>query len=455
MSAVGFPQLPSESYSGSSSYSEIFHTHRLSVQSHLKGQLNNDEPLLPSYLPPTSYWTAEEKDLFFHGLSIYSRLRPDLIAAHINTKNTIEVCLYLHCLQAAATENCDVISEGTGMPINPPAMELSEKWIRQEEILAGAVKGHDSCSWRADSDGVQAQSKCTCPAIGIDASGSFSKANAYLNHLDSICLTTQETIIREPLIKSQDMRLQSQMDLLEENAEGGPSNYGLAQDLGRLDNIQNVDKSSALLTPRFQNMVENDDSLINDKILQRQLKKRLYMRRKRAEKSGKPVDPVSIRLRPGREKKIRKPSKPRPKKYSTKNKVKVDSDAEDEDNMYEPHSKSGTTRPYRLKNFFQENGIDAQMLSDMDLDLFHLSTVARLLRLFNSINDPESSPDTVSISARTIQLFSDVTREFLSEIIRRAVVTKEQEIRMKRMMPVWKYERDEVRRVFTGHLFLL
>lgn len=186
------------------------------------------------------------------------------------------------------------------------------------------------------------------------------------------------------------------------------------------------------------------------------------MRRKRAEKSGKPVDPVSIRLRPGREKKIRKPSKPRPKKYSTKNKVKVDSDAEDEDNMYEPHSKSGATRPYRLKRFFQENGIDARMLSHMDLDLFHLSTLARLLRyvptyfhssttkimsfrrLFNSINDPENSLDTVSISARTIQLFGDVTRDFLSEIIRRTVVTKEQEIRMKRMMPVWKYERDEV-----------
>lgn len=240
MSDVGLPQLPPESDSGSSSYVDIFHKHQLSVQSHLKGRLNNDEPLLPSYLPPTSYWTAEEKDLFFHGLSIYSRLRPDLIAAHINTKNTIEVCLYLHCLQAAATENRDVISEETWMPINHPAMELSEKWIRHEEILAGAVTGHDSCSWRADNDGVQAQSRCTCPAVTIDISGSFSKANAYLNHLDSTCLTTQESIVREPLIKSQDIRLQSHMVSLGENAEAGPSNHGHARDLGRLDSIQGM-----------------------------------------------------------------------------------------------------------------------------------------------------------------------------------------------------------------------
>ncbi len=240
MSDVDFPQIPFETISGSSSYVDIFREHQLFVRNHLKGQLNNDEPLLPSYLPPTSYWTAEEKDLFFHGLSIYSRLRPDLIAAHISTKNTIEVCLYLHCLHAAATENHDVVLENTGKDINPPALELSEKWIRHEEILAGTMKGHDSCSWRADSDGVHAQSRCTCPAITIDMSSSSSKANAYLNHLDSTCLTTQESIIREPLIKSQDLRLQSQAILLEKNDQAGPSEYDNTRDQGQPHGIRGM-----------------------------------------------------------------------------------------------------------------------------------------------------------------------------------------------------------------------
>ena len=147
-----------------------------------------------------------------------------------------------------------------------------------------------------------------------------------------------------------------------------------------MEDVEDVDKSSPLFSSSLQEMAVEEDSLINDKILQRQLKKRLYMRRKRAEKSGKPLDPISIRLRPGREKKIRKPPKPRPKKYSTKNKDKINSYENNEDNIYETHSKSGATRPYRLKKIFQENGIDAQMLSEMDLDLFHLSTLARLLR---------------------------------------------------------------------------
>lgn len=60
------------------------------------------------------------------------------------------------------------------------------------------------------------------------------------------------------------------------------------------------------------------------------------------------------------------------------------------------------------------------------------------------MNDLTGPLDAVSISAHTIQLFADITKEFVSEVMRRAVITKEQEVRLKRTMKVWKYERDEV-----------
>ena len=48
-----------------------------------KGSLNDEQPLIPSFSPPSSYWSSDEKDLFFHGLAVYSRFWPDLIAESV------------------------------------------------------------------------------------------------------------------------------------------------------------------------------------------------------------------------------------------------------------------------------------------------------------------------------------------------------------------------------------
>ena len=48
------------------------------------------------------------------------------------------------------------------------------------------------------------------------------------------------------------------------------------------------------------------------------------------------------------------------------------------------------------------------------------------------------------ISAQSIHLFHAITEEFVSEMVCRTIVSKEQEIRMKRTMPVWKYEAKKV-----------
>jgi hypothetical protein len=199
-----------------SSYAVSFREHQESVRRHLQGQLDVGQPLLASYLPPVSYWTSEEKDLFFHGLTIYSRLRPDLIAAHIKTKNTLDVCVYLDCLQTVASREPD---ETTGGYMTEPAMELSDDWIAQEDMLAESVIGLESCSWSASKDGIYPQPSCICPPIKSDIATSPSPTSAYFNHLDSICLMTQEGIIREAASKPFELDPGAQTSVAEENPD--------------------------------------------------------------------------------------------------------------------------------------------------------------------------------------------------------------------------------------------
>lgn len=68
------------------------------VRAHLAGK-DKSGRLPPSFLSPSAHWTSAEKDIFFHALAIYSRLRPDLIAEEIKTKTVVDVCLYIHCLE--------------------------------------------------------------------------------------------------------------------------------------------------------------------------------------------------------------------------------------------------------------------------------------------------------------------------------------------------------------------
>lgn len=127
------------------------------------------------------------------------------------------------------------------------------------------------------------------------------------------------------------------------------------------------------------------------------------MRRRRAQAAGRTFISDAIKLRPGRPKRLRKPSKPRPTKYKTKGKNntvsisnyetvdELEADSEhtparsvsepmDEDGEYEMRSQGGITKPYRIRNLCLQNGLDGQTLVGMDLNFFHLSTIGRLLR---------------------------------------------------------------------------
>ena len=64
----------------------------------------------------------------------------------------------------------------------------------------------------------------------------------------------------------------------------------------------------------------------------------------------------------------------------------------------------------------------------------------RLHRLYGSLNDLNE----ISISADTIQLIVAILKEFISEVVRGSLISKEQELRLKGTLKVWKYNQNEV-----------
>ena len=190
------------------SYLAQFRVHQKFVQAHLKGTLNVEQPLPTAFSPPSSYWSSDEKDLFFHGLAAYSRFRPDLISESIKTKTVLDVCLYLDILQTASSS---IPSEIHGSPTSSfePAMEVSSAWIQNEESFAASLTQYDSCSWilesaEGETENPENPSRCVCSPQSllvdytpVDHSSHTELRNSYLSHLDCTCLLVLEKIVRE------------------------------------------------------------------------------------------------------------------------------------------------------------------------------------------------------------------------------------------------------------------
>ncbi|KAH9851811.1 hypothetical protein C2E23DRAFT_224982 [Lenzites betulinus] len=131
-------------------YLTLFSKHLDVVRGHLAGRIGPEaEPLPASWYAPNAYWTSSEKDLFFRGLAIHSRLRPDLIAEEVKTKTVPDVCVYLALLEQAA---CDIsrrtvhVGQDHTAPDPrisrqdlPAALEVSEDWVKLEESMASTL----------------------------------------------------------------------------------------------------------------------------------------------------------------------------------------------------------------------------------------------------------------------------------------------------------------------------
>ena len=101
----------------------------------------------------------------------------------------------------------------------------------------------------------------------------------------------------------------------------------------------------------------------------KRLRKRLYMRRKRAEKTGQTIDESMTRLKPGR------------KTKTPKSEIQPDGDGSSDEDKKAKHSHpSGKTLHYRIREEFDALGIDSVRLRQDVPGLFHLTTLGRLMR---------------------------------------------------------------------------
>lgn len=478
-------------------YLAQFRRHLAQVQAHLAG--TESVALLPSFLPPTGYWTAEEKDVFFHALSIHSRFRPDLIAACIKTKTTLDVCTYINTLNNALSQYYNLPPIRSNLEC---AMEVSDFWVqweeekandlvaieleweeecfklRREELTArtalaetdmAAENGNLPCAesdrqriWRQDSVLKRLDSHHLKVLDGLlrqTASGIADADTDAVQPEDQVIpifpVLAQPTARTFPSIISDDM-IDSVLPHLSE------SNSILVLPLGGTDSFEATDRNmqqpepsslpvgnAPLLqptvtlphpspresppSPRDKNTGRTDAANLTP-ASRRRFQKRLYMRRKRAEQRGEDVISNLVKLRPGRKAKERKSPKQRPKFHKVKSKTPSPDDNEDCDdpamdidilsqpipvtsfsaendsqdppqsgehdaegpeehadtdsseddsnnNGYQPrYSKGGSTKPYKIKKDFTENGIDGDTLTEGNLGFFHLATLDRLMK---------------------------------------------------------------------------
>ena len=125
------------------------------------------------------------------------------------------------------------------------------------------------------------------------------------------------------------------------------------------------------------------------------------MRRKRAEKKGYEVTLEAVKLRPGRASINKKQTKQDRAKTETKEAPAPpastpDHDSEDdvstqngepeanvdeeESTTAEEQRRGGLNKAYRVKQVLLDDGIDVEVLTKMNLDLFHLTAVSRVLK---------------------------------------------------------------------------
>ncbi|TRM70044.1 hypothetical protein BD626DRAFT_476127 [Schizophyllum amplum] len=382
-------------------------------------------------------WTASEKDALFHGLAVHSRLRPDLIASRIQTKTIPEVCAFLEALENAASHHPLPDRRRDTLL---PAMEVTDSWITWEERQAAHLLLAEP-EWEAYAQDAQRQSILTAhPEDAPDSPRTPLlaqwKAQDALRALDKHRLRAMARILRHG----------------EASAEDGSPPATSVPDDANLDPV--VRGRSQSSTPSTRELSPKS---------RRRLQKRLYMRRKRAEKTGTEAVQDEGLLKVGRPAKARPPPKKTgpPRKRGRRGSAAEDADAtqrngdgseegEDEGNdegddgeeeagkgdYAHPH-KGGLTAPYKARRLLQEAGITPAVLAEHKLDMFDGIGVARFLE------HARDDGTAISISRNTLALLYDILYDIVTEIVRRAIVSREQEVNLKAGNKAWRVKNPD------------
>ncbi|GLB37043.1 hypothetical protein LshimejAT787_0400940 [Lyophyllum shimeji] len=530
-------------------YGAHFRKHLAEVREHLAKVDGEDLP--PSYIPPTGFWTPLEKNIFFHSLRIYSRFRPDLVAASIGTKTVVDVCAYIDTLDQALSRGRHLLSQEFALE---GAIEVSDTWVSREEQMAEELSVLEP-KWERNNLSLRREEqisarKALSQATVVEGDTSVEDLGTWehdrrkhwsredsLSQLDWHHLKIMEGILKKaesgdldvegaspedrtlsgilnlataPAAESSDrtacfpvvgdgmidpalLRLsglpvpnqtsaKNPAAPVEDPQHQWPSSEAASSPLSR---ATPVSMQPSCYTPSLspEDDHENDPSNLSP-ASRRRLQKRLYMRRKRAAQKGAEVIADVEKLRPGRRAKERKASKSgararvippaslhlagdegapmdvdqsvappvtgttstRPERQhreeeDSENDAGIDSDVSDRPRP----NKGGLTRPYRIKREFASKEVDADFLNAGDMGLFHLSTLGRLMTLYKSGYDIEGSNAATSISADSIRLMTAILVDFTTEVVRRAVTSREQENKMKGEIKVYRHNiRDEI-----------
>ena len=366
-------------------YKSIFQSHLAQTLRHSTGQFSTS--MGASIFPPSAYWTAEEKDLFFHALARHSTLRPDLIAAEIGTKTIVDVCGYIALLRNGAQMSETQVS----LHDLPAALEMSHKWIEFEEkqafILIDATAGWEVDQKEMDRKEILHRIKDRKkPSKGSMVDRTW---DVRVEETKGLQLYEERRAGLEEAWKKEDA-----LEVLD------------AFDLETLDSVMRKGMEEQEVeaglepgaSPTLQ--VNADDGLDLASLTaaeRRRVKKRLYMRRQRAQAAGMNFDESITRLKPGRKPKaVTKGSAPSSRASSQEHmfwELGIEgngSDPEDEPSDEEGGStedtgnkrnvgQRGRTRAEKAAKKFAKYGLDFKHLKEHELDLFHFRRFGSLM----------------------------------------------------------------------------
>ncbi|OJT10645.1 hypothetical protein TRAPUB_12839 [Trametes pubescens] len=555
-------------------YLALYHTHLDDFRAHLAGR-DGSEPLPASYFPPNACWSAAEKDAFFRGLAIHSRLRPDLIAEEVKTKTVPDVCVYLALLQEATYEasRTTVYVGAETHPVDPrlprqelpAAVEVSDMWLQLEERMSRAVVDSDALQREAlamertkevysrqtsirarkgqartasndrDREGerqrrkdfnawrerVQAQWEAEDAWAALDhgslsaldrmlredeegyAAGELPEdAEDYAGQLEGLetldakpssspigvpALAPGEEFI-DPIL----LELSRPDTAMSYASSSGPASHSLVDPGSQPPSTHfqpstppfpppsHIIDSAPLPVPLPPSILDTSSAFLADEgslgdaaeedvasmspVSRRRFKKRLYMRRKRAQASGRTADENTTRLKPGRKPKKLPPGKTDASTAASSPMVVdniplPDQPAEPsvvpDESQFRHSNMSGRTLPYKRQSQFASIGINAQRLYQEGLGIFHFQSISKLMQMYNQLHDVPAEVAS-QISVETFQLLFAIVAQFVAEVMSRAITSREQERIAKLQTKAWRLrENQTVSAIHVKHALAL
>ncbi|KAH9971645.1 hypothetical protein BJV74DRAFT_889311 [Russula compacta] len=395
--------------------------------------------------------------LFFRALSTHSRFRPDLIAACIGgTKSTVDVAVYLSLLREGAARAEASRDGGAGAIARdqyPAAYEVSEALVALEDEHAARICAAEPArakeeeaearkdALRAVRNGMRVRRGEGTMGPRRDREGQEARKEEFERWRGE---REVEWAREDVLARLDAVRLQVLDRMLRLDEEGRTEEAGSGDAVRRWDieNIlshgisvfsllgttRNIPTPSSPVPPTSDDDEDDDAGSTPSSLFpadHARIRKRLYMRRKRAEASGGVAQLDPARLKPGR-------------KASATSKYRQPLTDNDNNNENPRRPARGDTRQYRIQREFERLGIEVTYLRANGLGLFHLGALGRLMRLYPRLDASRPEGVTESIAAPTIQTLHALVVQFTRHLVRRAIALREVDFALRAHTKVWR-----------------